>query len=44
MRQAGDVGFAEVYRDRGEAVGVVEYSTREDADAAIAKLDRSRFT
>jgi len=44
MRSAGDVGFADVSRDRDGLVGVVEYSTAEDLDRAIAKLDGAEFS
>ena len=43
MREAGDVGFSDIKRERGEAVGYVEYSNREDMDRALTKLDRSAF-
>ena len=43
MREAGDVGFSDEQRGRDGSVGVVEYSTQEDLDRAIRKLDRSMF-
>ena len=43
MRDAGDVGFSDVKRERGEAVGYVEYTNRDDMERALAKLDRSSF-
>ena len=44
MREAGDVGFSDVKRDRsGEAVGYVEYTSRADMDTALTKLNGSQF-
>lgn len=40
MREAGDVCFADVYKD---GTGVVEYLRHEDMKYAIKKLDDSRF-
>lgn len=40
MREAGDVCFADVYKD---GTGVVEFLRREDLNYAIKKLDDSRF-
>lgn len=35
--------FTEVYRDRGEAVGVAEFETMEDMRTAIRRLDDTEF-
>lgn len=44
MREAGDVGYSDIQRGgRDGPVGVVEYSTQEDLDRAISKLDKSMF-
>lgn len=44
MREAGDVGFSNIERGSGgNNAGVVEYSSQEDLDKAISKLDRSLF-
>lgn len=40
MREAGDVCFADVYRD---GTGVVEFLHKEDMRYAIKKLNDSRF-
>lgn len=40
MREAGDVCFADVYKD---GTGVVEFLRSEDMKYAIKKLDDSRF-
>lgn len=40
MREAGDVCFADVYKD---GTGVVEFLRHEDMRYAIKKLDDSRF-
>ena len=40
MREAGDVCFADVFRD---GTGVVEYMKYEDMKYALRKLDDSRF-
>jgi splicing factor, arginine/serine-rich 1 len=40
MREAGDVCFADVYKD---GTGVVEFLRHEDMKYAIKKLDDSRF-
>lgn len=40
MREAGDVCYADVYRDGS---GVVEFTTREDMKQAIKHLDDSKF-
>lgn len=40
MREAGDVCFADVYKD---GTGVVEFLRYEDMKYAIKKLDDSRF-
>lgn len=40
MREAGDVCFADVYKD---GTGVVEFLRLEDMKYAIKKLDDSRF-
>ena len=41
FRKAGDVVFTDVNRDSGE--GVVEFSTREDMENAVRKMDDSEF-
>ncbi|XP_057778126.1 serine/arginine-rich splicing factor SR30-like isoform X2 [Salvia miltiorrhiza] len=43
MRQAGDVCFSEVYRDRGGMRGIVDYTNYDDMKYAIRKLDDSLF-
>ncbi|GLT41936.1 hypothetical protein SLA2020_159620 [Shorea laevis] len=43
MRKAGDVCFAEVYRDGDGVVGFVDYTNYEDMKYAIKKLDDSEF-
>lgn len=40
MREAGDVCYADVYRD---GTGVVEYARYEDVKYAIRKLDDTKF-
>ena len=40
MREAGDVCFADVYKD---GTGVVEFLHKDDMRYAIKKLDDSRF-
>lgn len=40
MREAGDVCFADVYKD---GTGVVEFMKQEDMKYAIKKLNDSRF-
>ena len=40
MREAGDVCFADVFKD---STGVVEYLRYEDMKYAVKKLDDSRF-
>uniref|UniRef100_A0A1I8BMC5 RRM domain-containing protein n=1 Tax=Meloidogyne hapla TaxID=6305 RepID=A0A1I8BMC5_MELHA len=40
MREAGDVVYADVYRD---GTGVVEFSRREDMKYALKKLDDTKF-
>ena len=40
MREAGDVCFADVFKD---GTGAVEYTRREDMQYAIKKLDDTRF-
>lgn len=40
MREAGDVCFADVYKD---GTGVVEFLRYEDMKYAVKKLDDSRF-
>lgn len=40
MREAGDVCFADTYKD---GTGVVEFLRHEDMKYAIKKLDDSRF-
>ncbi|XVF00731.1 hypothetical protein REPUB_Repub04eG0026700 [Reevesia pubescens] len=43
MRKAGDVCFAEVYRDGDEAMGLVDYTNYDDMKCAIRQLDDSEF-
>ncbi|XP_051123828.1 serine/arginine-rich splicing factor SR30 isoform X3 [Andrographis paniculata] len=43
MRQAGDVCFSQVYRDRDGMRGVVDYTNYDDMKYAIKKLDDSLF-
>ncbi|GMG99745.1 hypothetical protein Nepgr_001585 [Nepenthes gracilis] len=43
MRRAGDVCFAQVFRDRGGMTGIVDYTHYEDMKRAIRKLDDSEF-
>lgn len=40
MREAGDVCYADVFRD---GTGVVEYVRKEDMSFAIRKLDNTKF-
>lgn len=40
MREAGDVCYADVYRD---GTGLVEYEKREDMKYALKKLDGTKF-
>ncbi|XWS55208.1 hypothetical protein CRYUN_Cryun10bG0154900 [Craigia yunnanensis] len=43
MRKAGDVCFAEVYRDGDGAMGIVDYTNYDDMKYALRKLDDSEF-
>ncbi|XP_068634117.1 serine/arginine-rich splicing factor SR34A isoform X2 [Aristolochia californica] len=43
MRKAGDVCFAQVFRDGDGTMGVVDYTNYEDMKYAIRKLDDSEF-
>ncbi|KZV43119.1 hypothetical protein F511_04511 [Dorcoceras hygrometricum] len=43
MRKAGDVCFAEVYRDGEGTYGLVDYTNYEDLKYAIRKLDDTEF-
>ncbi|KAM7276503.1 hypothetical protein ACFE04_018369 [Oxalis oulophora] len=43
MRKAGDVCFAEVYRDGDGAMGVVDYTNLDDMEYAVRKLDDTEF-
>eukprot|EP00854_Cymbomonas_tetramitiformis_P007590 gene7590-9037_t len=43
MRKAGDVCFAQVFRDSYGTTGVVDYTTNEDMKTAIRKLDDTEF-
>lgn len=43
MRRAGDVCFAQVFRDGRGLVGIVDYTNYEDMKYAIRKLDDSEF-
>lgn len=40
MREAGDVCYADVYKD---GTGVVEYLRKEDMSYAVRKLDDTKF-
>ena len=40
MRKAGEVGYADVFKD---GTGVVDYQNKEDMEYAIKKLDDSEF-
>ncbi|KAK9082448.1 hypothetical protein Scep_005954 [Stephania cephalantha] len=43
MRKAGDVCFAQVFRERDGTMGLVDYTNSEDMDYAIRKLDDTEF-
>lgn len=43
MRRAGDVTFAQVFRDGNGTTGVVDYTNYDDMKYAIRKLDDSEF-
>ncbi|XP_075502886.1 serine/arginine-rich splicing factor SR34A-like [Primulina tabacum] len=43
MRKAGDVCFAEVYRDSEGTYGLVDYTNYEDLKYAVRKLDDTEF-
>jgi hypothetical protein len=43
FRQYVKPAFTDVYRDRGEAVGVAEFETQDDMLYAIKKLDDTEF-
>lgn len=43
MRKAGDVCFAEVYRDGEGTYGLVDYTNYEDLKYAVRKLDDTEF-
>ncbi|GJN14170.1 hypothetical protein PR202_gb00959 [Eleusine coracana subsp. coracana] len=43
MRRGGDVCYADVYREAGATVGVVDYTNYDDMKYAIRKLDDSEF-
>lgn len=43
MRKAGDVGFAQVFREGKGATGIVEYTNYDDMKYAIKKLDDTEF-
>jgi arginine/serine-rich splicing factor 1/9 len=43
FRQYVKPAFTDVYRDRGEAVGVAEFETMDDMLYAIKKLDDTEF-
>ncbi|GBG73052.1 hypothetical protein CBR_g12769 [Chara braunii] len=43
MRRAGDVCFAQVFRDGNGTVGIVDYNSYEDMKHAVRKLDDSEF-
>ncbi|KAL6005764.1 Serine/arginine-rich splicing factor sr34a [Asimina triloba] len=43
MRKAGDVCFAQVFRDRDGTMGLVDYTNYDDMKYAIRKLDDTEF-
>lgn len=43
MCKAGDVGFAQVFREGKGATGIVEYTNYDDMKYAIKKLDDIEF-
>ncbi|CAI5480309.1 unnamed protein product [Closterium sp. Yama58-4] len=43
MRRAGDVCFAQVFKERDGMMGIVDYSNEEDMKYAVRKLDDSEF-
>eukprot|EP00898_Chlorokybus_atmophyticus_P007888 jgi/Chlat1/80/Chrsp1S00210 len=43
MRKAGDVCFAQVFKDGAGMAGIVDYNTAEDMKYAVKKLDDSEF-
>ncbi|KAH9331501.1 hypothetical protein KI387_003609, partial [Taxus chinensis] len=43
MRRAGDVSFAQVFRDGNGTTGIVDYTNYDDMKYAIRKLDDSEF-
>ncbi|KAG6467103.1 hypothetical protein ZIOFF_075075 [Zingiber officinale] len=43
MRKAGDVCFAQIYRDGDGVMGLVDYTNSEDMKYAIRKLDDTEF-
>ncbi|XP_057532505.1 serine/arginine-rich splicing factor SR34A-like isoform X2 [Amaranthus tricolor] len=43
MRKAGDVCFAQVFRDGEGMMGIVDYTNYEDMQYAIRKLDNTEF-
>lgn len=43
MRRAGDVTFAQVFRDNNGTTGVVDYTNYDDMKYAIRKLDDTEF-
>ncbi|KAJ0964146.1 hypothetical protein J5N97_029268 [Dioscorea zingiberensis] len=43
MRKAGDVCFAQVFRERDGTVGLVDYTNYDDMKYAIRKLDDTEF-
>lgn len=47
MREAGDVWYADVYRDDADVyrddTGVVEFVRKEDMTYAVRKLDNTKF-
>eukprot|EP00249_Psilotum_nudum_P015832 c25540_g2_i1 orf=788-1618(-) len=43
MRRAGDVCFAQVFRDGSGSMGIVDYTNHDDMKYAIRKLDDTEF-
>eukprot|EP00897_Mesotaenium_endlicherianum_P007396 jgi/Mesen1/6685/ME000343S05850 len=43
MRKAGDVCFAQVFRDGNGTMGIVDYTNEDDMKYAIKKLDDTEF-
>lgn len=43
FRRVATPSFADVVRDRGEPLGIIEYERREDAERAVRELDDAEF-